>query len=169
MKPLTAIRKSIAEITLGKRLPEHVYIHISGIAKLPEASRLMVAQALLVAGEFQFELIKVAKDGLSVSLLHYPDFDTKAHPALIYSVKVHFPHMNFVFTNYKKSGNPPILHRKETCVDASYPHYQKFVKLTKMEEDYHLLGRRDIGNKKQWENLLSEKHLSIKGHSIREI
>jgi len=40
------------------------------------------------------------------------------------------------FRDYSSSDNPPILHRKETFVDQTYPNYEKFAKLTAQEEKY---------------------------------
>jgi len=38
------------------------------------------------------------------------------------------------YQDYSDLYNPPILVRKEAFVTASYPHYEKFAKLTRQEE-----------------------------------
>ncbi len=71
------------------------------------------------------------------------------------------------FRNYSASENPPILHRKETFVDKTYPNYEKFAKLTAQEEKYELLTNPiSIGTRRNWQQRLTEKNVQIKGHRV---
>lgn len=158
----------VADCPVGKHVGTHLYVHKSNICHLPKNVRLLVAQALLVAGEFEYDLVKVAHDGKHVCLLSYPTFDTHAHPELKYSIKVLFPSKQYCVTDYTKSTNPPILHRKDLLVPTDYPLYTVFSRLTKKEEKLGLLNRGDIGTRKQWKTLLTAKNLIIKGHSLTE-
>jgi DNA phosphorothioation-associated putative methyltransferase len=151
---------------VGKRLPSHLYVHKSAVCHLPADVRMLVARALLMAGEFDYDVIKVAHDESHVCLLSYPDFDLDPHPALKYSIKVVLSSGQYCISDYTKSENPPILHRKDTLVTEEYPLYVLFKSLTDAEEEQGLLSRSDIGNRNQWEALLKSKKLSIKEHSL---
>ena len=163
-----AVEEVALDSVVGKRVATHLYTHRSNIYRLPEESKILVAQALMVAGEFDFDLVKIAYDDTHVCLLSYPDFDTHPHPELKYSIKVLLPSGQYCMTDYSNSANPPILHRKETFVTPEYPLYAVFVNLTKAEERYGLFGRSDIGHRKQWKALLASKNLTIRGHSLSE-
>ena len=151
---------------VGKRLPSHLYVHKSAVCHLPADVRMLVAKALLMAGEFDYDIIKVAHDESHVCLLSYPDFDLDPHPTLKYSIKVVLSSGQYCVSDYSKSDNPPILHRKETLLSEEYPLYELFKSLTDAEEEAGLLSRNDIGNRKQWNALLESKKLSIKGHCL---
>jgi DNA phosphorothioation-associated putative methyltransferase len=128
--------------------------------------QMLVAKALLVAGEFNYDVIKVAHDKSHVCLLSYPDFNTNPHPALKYSIKVVLSNGQYCMSDYTKSTNPPILHRKETLVAEEYHLYGAFKSLTEAEEEHGLLSRNNIGNRSQWDALLKSKNLMIRGHSL---
>jgi len=158
----------VADCPVGKHVGVHLYAHKSNIRHLSPDVKVLVAQALLVAGEFEYDLVKVAYDKTHVCLLRYPTFDTHAHPELKYSIKVLLPSKQYCVTDYTNSSNPPILHRKELLVAPDYPLYSTFFRLTAMEEKYGLLSRRDIGTSTRWKALLTTKNLIIKGHSLME-
>lgn len=168
-KTAVAVASATKGTSVGKVLQGYTYIHKSGIHTLPESKRLLLAQALRVAGEYEYDLVKFANDESNVSLLRYPSFDRVAHPKLEYSIKVIFPAKQCCFASYVNSTNPPILHRKDTLVSPEYPHYKKFRALTVAEEEQGLLSRRDIGNRIQWLELLKSKNLIVKGHSLAEV
>ena len=153
---------------VGKSLTSHTYIHKSNTRNLPDDKRMMLAMALIIAGEFDYDIAKIAHDGTHVCLLRYPTFNTDAHPALKYSIKVMLEQKQLCITDYSTHTNPPILHRKEALVGSNYPFYRKFRKLTKAEEGYGLLSRSDIGNRNQWAALLKSRNLMIRGHSLSE-
>jgi DNA phosphorothioation-associated putative methyltransferase len=152
--------------SVGKQLLTHLYVHKNYVRKLEEDVRILVARALRVAGEFDYDLVKIARDRSHVCLLRYPDFNTAAHPALQYSVKVFLSNGQYCVTDYSTRENPPILHRKETFVGEDYAHYAAFRALTDEEDKHRLLCRPDIGNRKQWLALLASRNLKIKGHTL---
>lgn len=72
------------------------------------------------------------------------------------------------FRDYSSSVNPPILHRKETFVEETYPLFKKFSRLTAAEEKIGLLEDPiSIGTRKNWEQRLTEKKVKILGHIIK--
>ena len=69
--------------------------------------------------------------------------------------------------DYTTSRNPPILHRKETFVASDHPLHAKFARLTRQEEAKGLYeAPTHIGTRRGWEELLSTKGLSLRGHRL---
>jgi DNA phosphorothioation-associated putative methyltransferase len=165
--PISSVK--VVPNIVGKVVHSHTYVHKSNVSKLPQGKRILLAKALMLVGEYEYDLVKFSNDETGLSILRYPNFDRDPHPTIAYSVKVILPSKHVCFTNYANSANPPILHRKETLVSPEYRHYAKFKALTEAEEAAGLLSRRDIGNKNQWAALLKTKNLTIKGHSLTEI
>lgn len=111
-------------------------------------------------------MVELSAGGRKVFFLRYPAFDEDAHPALEYSLNVHLPTATHSFRDYRESANPLILHRKDSLVEPLYPLHQEFCSLTEQEEALGLLSRTNIGFRRQWEAVLSEMGLRIKGHRI---
>lgn len=151
---------------VGKRLPDSLYVHTSSEPLLPSLVRLMILAARQIVGELEYDLIKISLDGKKLSFLRYPAFEDEAHPELAYSVRVYLPTASYGIKDFRSSENPPILHRKETFVDALHPRYAEYAALTAEEEKLGLLSRNDIGTRKGWSAALQEKGLRCMGHSL---
>lgn len=152
--------------TVGKKLPDSLYIHKSAEAQLSPLLRLMILTARRIVGEVDYDLIKIALDGKKLSFLAYQDFENVPHPTLRSSVRVFLPTASYELRNYTESLNPPILHRKETFLDPLHPRYTEFENLSAIEESLGLLSRNDIGTRNGWESLLRSKGLRIEGTEI---
>ena len=74
-----------------------------------------------------------------VSYLTYPEFDRRAHPVLRGSLVVQLRHRQVRYLDFTQSANPPVLHRKDLFVDATYPRRSLFQRLTHAEERLGLL------------------------------
>jgi DNA phosphorothioation-associated putative methyltransferase len=161
----------IAECTaasVGKLVQDDLYIHRSSSEDVSALLRIILVAARAIVGEIEHDLVKIKTDGRAVSFLKYEDFDGVAHPALRYSVRVHLPRAKYRVTNYTKSANPPILHRKDAFVSDDYPLYEQFRQLSEAEEARGLLSRTDIGNRRAWEELLDAEGVTITGHSLAD-
>jgi DNA phosphorothioation-associated putative methyltransferase len=161
-----AIQRQCKESLVGKKLPDSLYVHRTAEGQLPPLLRLMILAARQIVGELEYDLIKIALDGKKLSFLRYPDFEDTPHPELAYSVRVFLPTASYGIKNFTDSDNPPILHRKETFVDAFHPRHAEFAELSVQEEALGLLGRTDIGTRKGWQSALQEKGLQLIGHSL---
>lgn len=162
------MREAHKHITIGKVLPDAVYIHPAYVRELPAPIQVKIGVAQKLVGDLEgCNLLKINKNKEKVSFMVYEDFDTVAHPALRYSIVVDLPKLTTTLWDFENRENPPILHRKETFVSEDYPSYEKFLKLTKSEEKKGLLSRNDIGTRKGWEQLLKDNNLSIKGHQLK--
>ena len=162
----TQVRTITKNVSVGKLVGESLYAHQSVEAQLPPLNRLQIFAARQIVGDADYDVVKLSVDGRKVSFLRYPDFDTLAHPTLSYSLVVYLPKADYSYRDYSDSENPPVLHRKESLVDDTYPAFQKFVSLTRQEDKHSLLSRPDIGHKKEWERVLAEAGFKIRGHRL---
>ena len=150
------IRQDIEQATVGKKLPDSLYVHTSAIPYLPLSLQVFIGCGRAVVGDMEGDVIvKISKKATSVSFLLYRNFDTDPHPELLLSTKVELLSGHSYPRDYSKSDNPPILHRKETFVAKDYPHYAEFCRVTEHEEKLGLLSRNDIGFRKSWQKALT--------------
>lgn len=160
------IREACLSASIGKRLPTDLYVHRSAEGDLPPLLRVLLFVAQQVVGEVDYNIAKIAHDGRKVSFLQYEHFDEVAHPELLHSIRVHLPKASYTIRDYSESGNPPILHRKESFVDPLYQHFSKFAELTRQEDELDLLSRPNIGFRNEWFQLLAERRLRIIDHAV---
>ncbi|WP_354625267.1 DNA phosphorothioation-associated putative methyltransferase [Psychromonas sp. MME2] len=150
--------KLVKEIKTGKQLPDALYLHKDAFSELPNTLKGFipaVAKALSI-DENDWHLVKLFKKDFRLSLLSYPGFYTDSYPALHKSINVDLGKLSHRITDYTKSDNPPILHRKETMVLEDNPHYEHFIQLTNEGENAGLYeNTRIIGFKQSWLNLIN--------------
>ena len=80
---------------------------------------------------------------------------------------VHFQTFRVKDRDYRKHRNPPILHRKETFLAPDNPLFDKFARLTRIEEAKGLYEDiRKIGTQDGWNEILAAKKLALKGHRL---
>ena len=147
----------IKQIVVGKQLPDAIYLHKDGFSAIPDTLNGFipaVAKALNIKEE-NWNLVKLFKNKFRLSLLSYPDFYTDSYPTLLKSVNVDLSKLSHRLTDYTKSENPPILHRKETMILPDNSHYEDFLQLTVEGENAGLYeNTRIIGFKNSWFNLI---------------
>lgn len=163
-----AIRAACGASPAGKLLPSDLYAHRSLEDELPSLLRVLLFAAHRIVGQLDYDLVKIATDGRTVSFLSYPNFDEDPHPGLTRSVRVYLPKADYLVRDYN-GENAPILHRKDALVAPSYPFYPVFRTLTEQEERHQLLSAPDIGYRVAWQNLLAERGLAIRGHVVRRV
>lgn len=154
------------ETSVGKVLPDALYFHTSLVPQLSPFLRLYVGCGEVLLGTVNATLIKLHRRERKVSFLFYPEFDRDPHPALEASLRVDLQSFHIRFTDYRKSPNPPILHRKESFVSMDHPSYRKFARLTAQEEKADLLGIPGIGFRSTWNKLLEEEGFRLAGHRL---
>jgi len=144
----------------GKQLPDAVYVHESALEDIPgELSRLALSiGSALQIDVTQWNIIKFYKRDYKLTFLSYPTFDTASYPALNTSFTVDLQKLSVREASYTQSDNPPILHRKETFVDASYSLFTLFSDITHEGEAIGLYKNvRTIGFQKNWLRLIAQK------------
>ena len=154
--------------SVGKRLPDAFYVHVSALTHLDSALQAAEQRARSSAALAESAtLVKFSLEKPQIAYLFYPDFDSEAHPALQSSIQVNLETLKATSRDYGTADNPPILHRKETFVAPDYPHYATFVWLTQQEETLGLLDNpRGIGFRNAWEQRLQERQIMIHGHAL---
>lgn len=153
---------------VGKKTPEALYVHVSAIDQLPASLRVFEGCARAYIGRVDgANLIKLNRLEPKISYLTYPDFEEDPHPALAQSLSVNLQTFRVRTRDYSAFHNPPILHRKETFLPVEHPLRAKFARLTASEEAKGLFveGNR-IGTRHHWEQLLTEKGLTMRGHRL---
>ena len=153
-------RDIIKGLKIGKKLPDSVYVHESAVKELPENLTALIIQT---SKQFKipnqsWNIIKLFKNDFKITYLNYPDFDDDSYPQLKHSQIVDLQNQSTRKSNYTKSNNPPILHRKETFVSDSYPHAELFKEITTEGESIGLYEKTNrIGFKSHWEKLIKSK------------
>jgi DNA phosphorothioation-associated putative methyltransferase len=168
---LSALAKQVARLSVGKRLPEGVYVHIEARSRLPAELRAAVDNAAVIAqlDDAAFHVIKFANRGSKVSLLAYPDFFVDPFPRLADSWVVDLASRAVTHRAYAPDGNPPILHRKELLLLPDHPRVPEFASLTAHAARLGLFeDTTTIGTKKAWAAKLERLGLRVEDHHLVE-
>ena len=160
--------RACRDVSVGKLLPDALYVHRSAVEHLPPVLRVYEGCARQLAGAVEgLTLVKLFRRRARVSYLAYEDFDRVAHPALRSAVVADLKRLDLHFHEYTSSSNPSVLHRKELFVADDYPARHLFARLTAREERLGLLGDSStIGTRNGWLAVLSKNGVSIHGHRI---
>lgn len=162
-----AINAACNAAGFGKLTPEALYVHTDYVAHLPPLLRVYEGAARTITGNVDDAvLVKINRIKPQVSFLVYPAFDADPHPALESSIVAKLGEIRLKHRNFGDSDNPPILHRKDSFVPESYPHFEKFARLTRQEERAGLLDRPDIGRRLDWIAILRESGYEVRGHRL---
>ena len=153
---------------IGKLTPTALYVHVSAVDQLPPLLRIFEGCVRGYIGDVDgTTLVKLSRNEPKVSYLGYPSFEIDPHPALSFSLTVHFRTLHVKYRDYTRYRNPPILHRKETFISSDHALHAKFARLTRSEEQKGLYENTTrIGTREGWNRILSEKRLALKGHRL---
>ena len=153
---------------IGKQLNNAIAVHISALEKLPPLLRLY--EGCASRNFYRLEnanIVKIYYNKPKITYLVYPEFDTKAHPALKATMEVDLHNLSVTYHDISDETNPLILHQKDALVAPDYPSYKKFVRLTKKEQKSGLLENRDaIRRLYGWLRCLREHEVTIEGHKL---
>ncbi|MCC0176616.1 DNA phosphorothioation-associated putative methyltransferase [Waterburya agarophytonicola K14] len=166
LEKFSEIVSSCENSTVGKHLPNALYVHTDALTHLDHILRDYERQARkLVDNTARATIVKFSIDRPKISYLYYPDFDRDPHPQLHQSIVVDLIEEQVSVRQYHNSHNPPILHRKETFVSPDYPLYETFAQLTQEEVALGLLDNsRHIGTLQEWTRLLLQQGISFEDH-----
>lgn len=163
--------KLVKHLTIGKRLPDAVYIHKSALCEIaPELNRFCYSVAkTLNIDDSAWDLVKLFRKEFKIAFLSYPSFYSDSYPALKKSTLVDLTKLTMKETCYEGSDNPPILHRKELMVLKDDLHYVLFKEITDEGENAGLYENPfRIGFKQTWLRLIHHKGYSlVDGRLIR--
>jgi hypothetical protein len=158
----------LSSLSFGKKVGQNLYIYFDDLkAESQELYEFIRHITENLSGKKTFNVVKFFINAFKISLLHYPDFWDDLHPVLHFAVTIELDNGKTREINYVSSGNPPILHRKETLISPSRKEYRLFQKQTELEESYGLFEHpKTIGFKQQWEALLATKGVTITGNIV---
>lgn len=154
---------------VGKRTRTDIYLHRSLVAKYCgfEIQQLDSLWFNHTQRPDLWNVLRVALDCRSVSLLIYPRFYDVGHPILDASLKVTIDRTDARLTVFQNRANRPILHRKELLVSESDEWFPIFKALSIEEEEWGLFAEaRKIGYEKTWESVLIAAGVVIQGHRV---
>jgi len=153
---------------IGLNFSDYLLVHISALDELDPFLRVYEGCASRTIGRLdRFNVIKFHIRQPKISYLFYPDFDTESHPILQTSMKIDLRDLRVKYQNFSAAPNPQILIRKEKLVTPDYPHYEKFAKLSRLEQEWGLLEK--IPGKisrDRWQECLKENCVKIRDHRI---
>lgn len=163
-----AVDRACSAASVGKLLPDALYVHGTAVQHLPPVLRAYEGCGRQLAGAVEgLTLVKLFRRRACVSYLVYEDFDRIAHPALRVAVVADLKRLDLRFFDYRRSSNPPVLHRKELFVADDYPSRSRFARLTKREGALGLLNSTArIGTRTGWTAVLKRFGVSIHGHQV---
>lgn len=161
-------QQHLAALKYGKRLPTAIYVFRQADTDFgPKLNQVLVILETQHELDSKYNVIKFRTDELKISFLCYLDFLVDAHPALRHAVTIDLVTGKARHTDYTDNHNPPILHRKETFLPEDHSERATFDALTRSEEAEGLYQHpATIGFKLNWERLLNEKGLIIRGHRL---
>ncbi|MCP3927561.1 MAG: hypothetical protein GY705_00490, partial [Bacteroidetes bacterium] len=149
---------NVKKIRVGKHLPDAIYLHNSALTLVPERLTVFLQLVIdsLALNKIDWNIVKFHKKGFKLSLLDYPGFFIDSYPALDISYTIDLNSFTFRKTNYSKSQNPPILHRKETFLLPDHPQSKEFAEITKEGEAAGLYqNTKRIGFKQNWNQTIA--------------
>lgn len=167
----SSIFMSARSSPVGKQTPTALYVHRSALAELPPILQVYEGCARVLSGTVdQANLIKLSVSHAQVSYLSYPRFDRDAHPTLSSAVTVNLRKLSVDWRDYRRSENPPLLHRKEEFIGQGDPRRELYSKLTRSELRTGLYEYPErIGTLRGWEETLSMARVVIRGHRLQKV
>lgn len=161
---LEAMRAS----SVGKLTGNALYVHVGALAEVPAVLQVYEGCARQYVGDTEGgNVVKMARDAAKISYLMYPDFRTDPHPAIQGSLVVPLGRPQIRYHDYSETENPGVLHRKEEMVSAQDRDREKYLRLTRHEEQWGLYeDPAYLGTRGGWREVLSRKGLRHKGHRL---
>jgi DNA phosphorothioation-associated putative methyltransferase len=163
-----AVDDACRRSTVGKLLPDDLYVHRRGLDALEPLLRVYEGCGRAYLGEVEgANVVKIHRRSGKLSYLVYPDFDTDPHPALLRCVRLNLRTRQIECHDYAASANPPVLHRKEAFLPPADPLHARFARLTAQEERHGLLDEpAGIGTRDGWARRLAERGFRVHGHRL---
>ena len=160
-------------MNIGKRIGSTLYVHRTAIDCLAERPANLLNQALEMLDEStaaSFNVVKIDTQASKVAFLDYQNFYSDPFPPLNLAISVDVLGKVERSRDYRKSNNPPILHRKELLLPLSHPSRQSFDRLTSELEELGLYREpHKIGHLKQWANRLVQANIGVCDNRVVEL
>lgn len=154
---------------IGKRTRSDVYVHRSVVEKTcePAIAQLDALWKSSAENLERWNVLRIAANCSSISLLLYPSFYEFGHPVLHASLKAGKDLKTPRLSDFRKRTNKPVLHRKELLVDKADEWFPAFQKLSAQEAEMGLLNTGDrIGYERGWSWVLQAAGVDVHGHHL---
>ena len=152
-------------MAVGKLVRGALYVHRDAIGALAKDMRSMIGEAVAIANAARWNVARVERH--IVGLLAYEDFDAAAFPRLIASTRVNVATGELARTDFSRSANPLILHRKEQLVMPDDPRAGCWAETTrKLVERGLFKDSHTIGRQAAWNERLSRAGLAAIGDEV---
>jgi DNA phosphorothioation-associated putative methyltransferase len=160
--------RNVMRNSVGKMTPTAIYIHRRATEHMPVLLKLYEhCGAVAVGRPTDWDLVKLAHEGRSVSWLGYPEFDKDPHPRLAWSYNVDMRSLEASYRSYLDSDNRPLLHRKHEFLASDDPQVPKYRRLTEQEVRAGLYAQPHlIGNERGWKTVLDATGVKLQGHRV---
>ena len=154
----------------GKTVRGNLYFHISAIDEVNITDAALLTRAVEITEinpGHDFNLVKISRERVRVSLLYYPRFFEDPFPSLNQSFTVDVTSQTFRRRSYDSHTNPPILHRKELVLPFWHPSRPLFASLTKALDARGIVPvGPGLGFKTQWNSHLENSGVLILDHNV---
>ncbi|MEZ4448298.1 MAG: DNA phosphorothioation-associated putative methyltransferase [Nannocystaceae bacterium] len=167
--PAPDVLKLADGLSIGKRLPDAVYVHVDGLRECPVALQKVVARALDQAAvqPDAFNVVKFGTLAPRLSLLCYERFDEDPFPSLTRAWTIDLRSLKVTERRYDPSGNPPILHRKEALLGVTDLRMARWADLTRALDEAGLYSdATKIGRRRAWSERLRERGYAVEDHAL---
>ena len=167
-----ACMQAYKELQCGQLVTNHSFIvHRELIEDLPAVLRIYIGCASQLYGDLsQVDLVKIHMTSDKVTLLCYDDFWGKPLPLLRQRVKIKLREQDIDFFNYGDEYPPQPLYLKGVLMQDHMQNYSKQKTFDKRLQSFKWLDLNGFGpTKDEFENLLIENRLQIKGFRFYEI
>lgn len=152
-------------MAVGKLVRGALYVHRDAVGALATDMRLMIDEAVAIASAARWNVARVEQH--VVGLLEYEDFDAVVFPRLIASTRVNVATGEHARTDFSRSTNPLILHRKEQLVMPDDPRAGRWAEITrKLVERGLFKDNHAIGRQRAWNQRLSQAGLTAFGDEV---
>ena len=154
----------------GKTVRGNLYFHISAADDVNITAAALFKRAVEITEikpERDFNLVKISREKVRVSLLYYARFFEDPFPCLNQSFTVDLIKETFRHRSYDSHTNPPILHRKELVLPFWHPSRPLFASLTDALDARGIVPvGPGLGFKTQWNVHLENSGVSISEHNV---
>jgi DNA phosphorothioation-associated putative methyltransferase len=125
---------AVSASPVGKQTPTALYIHTTALDHTPPVLRVLEGCARTLVGTVPgANVIKLHRDQALVSYLTYPEFGGNPHPTLATALTVNLRTRTVDLRDYRRSNNPPLLHRTEEFLAPDDPQREPLSQVTKGE------------------------------------
>jgi DNA phosphorothioation-associated putative methyltransferase len=146
---------------VGKQTPTALYVHADALHHLPPVLRVLDGCARTLVGTVpNSNVVKLYRERPIVSYLGYPGFGDDPHPTLATALTVNLQTRDIDLRDYRRSTNPPLLHRTEEFLAPDDPRRERLATITAAEVEAGLYERPElIGTLDGWRAVCARRRL----------